>query len=301
MSDRGNVKARTVCYCGRDYTLAEIALIREIIADADQHPTRSAISRAVCTALNLRQANGKLKEVSCRVTLNRMHEDGLINLPKARHELSQNVTPRITEVSKRGEPIVCSRGDLKAVHLRRVESKSDSVLWNELIARYHYLGYKRLVGAQIRYLALDGDRLLGALGFGASAWKVAPRDKFIGWTEPQRKENLHLVVNNARFLILPWVKVKYLASSLLGLVSRQLPGDWLDVYNYRPVLLETFVDEFFLGTSYRAANWIYLGQTTGRGKKQPKKRRVRRDSPIKSILVYPLCRDFRRYLGVVQP
>ncbi len=165
---------------------------------------------------------------------------------------------------------MCSRGDLKAVHLRRVNSRADSVLWNELIARHHYLGHQRLVGAQLRYLALDGDRLLGVLGFGASAWKIAPRDEFIGWTEAQRKEHLQLVVNNARFLILPWVKVKYLASSLLGLAARQLICDWLRVYQYRPVLLETFVDEFFLGTSYRAANWVYLGQTTGRGKNNPK-------------------------------
>ncbi len=142
---------------------------------------------------------------------------------------------------------------------------------------------------------------MGVLGFGASAWEVAPRDEFIGWTEAERKANLHRVVNNARFLISPWVRVNNLASSLLGLATRQLVFDWLRVYKYRPVLLETFVDQFFLGTSCRAANWVYLGQTSGRGKKQPKKRRPRRDSPIKAIFVYPLCRDFRRYLGVVRP
>ena len=292
-----SVHSGSVRYCGREYTAAELVIIREIIADRERNPTRSAISRAVCARLDLRQANGKLKDVSCRVALKRMHEDGLIELPPPQDGPPRRVTPELTSASARGEPIVGSAGDLEAVHLRRVNSKADSRLWNELVARYHYLGYRRLVGAQLRYLALDGDRLLGLLGFGASAWKVGPRDEFIGWTESERKAHLHLVVNNARFLILPWVRVKNLASHLLSLAAKKLVDDWLRIYNYQPVLLETFVDECFLGTSYRAANWIFLGQTTGRGKKQGRGRR-RRDFPIKSIFVYPLCRDFRRLLGV---
>jgi len=169
-------------------------------------------------------------------------------------------------------------------------------MWNELIDRYHYLGYHPLPGAQLRYLAFSGSQVLAALGFGAAAWKVAPRDEFIGWSSEQRVDNLALIVNNARFLILPWVESKNLASRLLSMVARQLPPHWETRYGYRPVLLETFVEQRFRGTCYRAANWIHVGKTQGRGKLD---RHHRFEIPVKEVFLYPLRRDFReRFRGL---
>jgi len=150
------------------------------------------------------------------------------------------------------------------------------------MARYHYLGYTPLSGSQMRYNVFAGERLVALLSFGASAWKLAGRDRFIGWAEPARQKNLPLVVNNARFLILPWVQSKGLASKILSLAARQLPNDWQSRYGYRPVLLETFVEsERHRGTCYQAANWIPVGKTAGRGKKCPTHKQI---IPIKDKL-----------------
>ena len=154
--------------------------------------------------------------------------------------------------------------------------------------------YQPLPGAQMRYLITAGDQLLAAVGFGAAAWRVAPRDRFIGWTPRQRRDHLHQVVNNARFLILPWIHSPNLASHLLGHLSRRLPRDWQCRYGYSPVLLETFVEhQRFRGTCYRAANWIHVGQTQGRGKLDRHKRFA---VPVKDVFLLPLWRDFRQRL-----
>jgi len=175
-----------------------------------------------------------------------------------------------------------------------VGTPEESSLWNELMERYHYLGYQPLPGAQMRYLVFGGSLLLAAMGFGASAWKVGPRDQFIGWSPDQRVRNLYLVVNNARFLILPWVNSHNLASRILAAAARQVPRDWQARYGYEPVLLETFVErDRFRGTCYRAANWIHVGQTQGRGKLD---RHKLFSLPVKNIFVYPLRRDFRQRL-----
>ena len=193
-----------------------------------------------------------------------------------------------------GPLLVGTRRDLGALTLHRVACRKDSGLWNELIERYHYLGYTPLPGAQIRYLIRNESRLLGAIGMGASAWKVAPRDLFIGWTPTQREQRLHLVINQARFLILPWVQVKNLASSVLSLLSTQVASDWKMLYAYRPVLMETFVEQKrFQGTCYRAANWIYVGQTQGRGKLDIHNLK---DKPVKNIFLFPLEKNFRYVL-----
>ncbi len=175
-----------------------------------------------------------------------------------------------------------------------MSNKADSHLWNEFIDRYHYLGYNPLPGAQLRYFAKADNQVIALFGFGAAAWKTAPRDTFIGWTPEQREKNLHLVINNARFLVLPWVKSKNLASKLLSLVSKQLPNDWLKRYSYQPVLLETFVErKRFLGTSYKAANWLCVGDTKGRGKLDTKNEFK---LPIKSVWVYPLVKNYASLL-----
>ncbi|MDA2936726.1 DUF4338 domain-containing protein [Acidobacteria bacterium AH-259-A15] len=205
--------------------------------------------------------------------------------------------PGLIKPTARSDPQSCLARplhELPPLRLQLINTAQDSALWNEYIDRYHYLGYKPLSGAQLRYFVCCQQRILALLGFGAAAWKTAPRDRFIGWTPSQREKNLLLVVNNARFLILPWVQSPNLASKLLSMVARQLPQDWDRHYAYRPVLLETFVeDQRFRGACYRAANWIYVGQTQGRGKLD-RDRTAR--LPTKSLWLYPLTKHFRSAL-----
>ena len=180
------------------------------------------------------------------------------------------------------------------MRLTPVTAPAESSLWHELIDRYHYLGRTQSAGTQCRYLAYDGDRLLGALGFGAAAWTLAARDRYIGWNDSERQAHLHLVVQNRRLLVLPWVSVRGLASSLLALVARRLPEDWQQRAAYRPVLLETFVEHGrFRGTSYAAANWVQVGQTRGRGRND---RYKQGGKPIRDISLFPLDPHFRALL-----
>jgi len=279
-------------YCGRDFTEQELAIIRKLIAD-DANYTRAALSRLTCQALNWYKADGGLKDMSCRVAMLRMAEEGLITLPPPRCKPpSQKVT--ITPKSDPQTPITEPVHELSPLQLHLVKP-GQSRLWNEYIHRYHYLGHKPLPGAQLRYFVTIDQQIVAALGFGAAAWQTAPRDQFIGWSHQQRQINLPLIVNNARFLIFPWVSSKNLASKILSLVARRIADDWQKKYNIRPVLLETFVDtERFAGTCYKAANWIYIGKTKGRGKLGPK---GKQSVPIKDIWIYPLSCHFKDRLS----
>lgn len=280
-------------YCGREFSDAELEYIRH--SAAEPRMTRFLLSQRVCQKFQWLKQDGGLKDMSCRVALLRMQEDGLVQLPIPRH-LNSNCTRNIIRTVE-AEPqagILSPVGELQEIRLELVTTKKDSRLWNEYIDRYHYLGYKPLPGAQLRYFAHSKEGLLALFGFSAAAWKTAPRDDFIGWTPSVREVRLNLIVNNARFLILPWVQSKNLASKLLGLVVRQLANDWHERYGYRPVLLETFVEkDRFAGTCYRAANWIFLGHTRGRGKLD---RTNACALPIKSIWVLPLSQKFREIL-----
>jgi hypothetical protein len=173
-------------------------------------------------------------------------------------------------------------------------TKAASRRWRELIASYHYLGYTPFAGAQLRYLIESRSQTLGALGLAASAWSCAPRDAHIGWDAETRRARLHLVVGNARFLILPEVRVPNLASHVLSRVTRRLRADWQTAYGYAPLLIETFVETGrFTGASYKAANWIYVGRTKGRGELD---RTNEHALPVKDIYLYPLHRDYRAIL-----
>ncbi|MEE8200473.1 MAG: Druantia anti-phage system protein DruA [Candidatus Acidoferrales bacterium] len=280
-------------YCGRNFSGQEIGQLRDLIAE-NPGRTRAQLSRLACRLLEWRKADGGLKQMSCRVAMLRMHRQGLLQLPPPRNRKGGSGRIEHTFWSAPQAPLSRPVHELPGVHLEPVLSRPDSALWNEYIDRYHYLGYKPLPGAQLRYFACSEDRILALLGFGAAAWKTAPRDRFIGWRPSERERNLQLIVNNARFLILPWVQSKNLASKLLALAARQLPEDWHDRYAYRPVLLETFVDTGrFTGACYKAANWIHVGQTQGRGKLD---RDRKADLPTKSIWLYPLTKHFRRSL-----
>lgn len=289
MSDAG-----PVVVCGRSFTATEIETIREIIRSRPP-PSRREIATRTCEILHWRRPDGRLKEMSCRVALIRLDKLSLIKLPPP---LSTNANGKPYRASKLlGPPlftIPSKVGAIDKLSVRPVDARKDSGLWNEAVSRFHYLGYTPLPGAQIRYLVECSAGLLGILGFGASAWKVAPRDDWIGWTPEQRKRRLDLIVNNARFLILPWVRVRNLASWILGHCAHRLPSDWEERYGYRPVLLETFVDRTrFRGTCYEAANWKYVGDTQGRGKLD---RHHRNAIPVKKVYVRPLVADFREVL-----
>ena len=281
-------------YCGREFSAEDIQAIRNLI---EQYPgiRRAALSRKLCERFDWNQPNGQLKDMTCRVALLRMQADGLITLPASRMSRARS-RPHFppTPATDPHPALVQPVHELAALTLRPLADTAASRLWNEYIARYHYLGYTPLSGSQLRYNVFAGQRLVALLSFGASAWKLAARERFIGWHEPQRRRNLQLVVNNARFLILPWIQSKGLASKILALAARQLPHDWQRRYGYSPVLLETFVEcPRHRGTCYKAANWTYVGQTTGRGKKCPVHEAI---IPVKDIWLYPLRRDFRATL-----
>ncbi len=281
-------------YCGKAWSSEDIERIRELLTREPQ-ASRLRLSRMVCEIFQWRSPNGKLKEMSCRVVMLKMHRDGLITLPRPRCA----PVPRYQLVSSAdtdAQPdVFCSLKDLHDLQLVVVQRGPALRRWNEFVGRHHYLSYKMLPGAQMRYFIMDGQRVLGAMGFGSAAWKVAPRDQFIGWSAAQREQELHRIVGQSRFLILPWIHCPNLASKTLAMACQRLPSDWEQCYGFRPVLLESFVDTTrFHGTCYKASNWHHVGQTQGRGKLD---RHHRLNEPVKSIWLKPLVADFRRRLG----
>ena len=287
--------ARAV-YCGRAFTPAELGVIRQL---AESLPTRRAIADAVCDTLGWRRADGHRKDMTARVALNRMAADGLIILPPPRHGNGNGRHPRHAPAQQLAlpvetAPITAGLAALQPLRLVPVASRAESARYNQLMRAHHYLGYAPLAGAQLRYLVQAAPGTVAALGYGAAAWACAPRDRHIGWDPATRQANLHLVAGNARFLIVPHVRVRNLASAILARAARQLPADWQDRYGYAPVLLETFVDtNRFTGSSYRAANWIWAGYTKGRGKLD---RHHQHTQPVKDVYLYPLDRDYQRIL-----
>jgi hypothetical protein len=270
-------------FCGRRFLVTDIELICSVVSDF-RSLSLTEIARTICELLDWKRPNGRLKSHECRLLLEKLSAAGLVNLPPL-----QASGPR--------GPLSGSVGQLAALTLTVVRSGPESALWNELVERYHYLGYKVPVGANLRYLvrSLSAKRVLACLWWSSPAWKMAPRDSWIGWTNEERARNLQFVVNNSRFLILPWVHVRYLASTILSLCARQLPTDWERLYGYRPLLLETLVASQFRGTSYQAANWTYLGETRGRGRMDHHHEAHGRS--VKRIYVYPLCRDVQYRLA----
>ena len=281
-------------FSGRLFSGEDIELIRNVIQAAESHP-RAEIARRVCNKLDWRNVRGDLKAMSCRVALLRMHREGLIELPPPRNGNGNGKPLSKRQLIYPPQPtLTCLVNELINLQLVLVQSKEDSALWNGLIDQYHYLGYKPLPGAQLRYLIRHQGGVLGAIGWGAAAWKVAARDQWIGWTPAMREAGLSQVLNNARFLILPWVRCKNLASKVLAMSERCLPMDFESRYGIKPVLLETFVEkDRFQGTCYRAANWQYLGQTQGRGKCDVRHQAL---LPVKSLFVRPLEPSFRHDL-----
>jgi hypothetical protein len=273
--------------------MQDIRFIQALISEHYQRG-RSHISKLLCESWQWVQPNGKLKEYAARDLLLRLQEQGLIELPprlRPKNNLKQKSFSQIPFFVQ--EPVHGSVGEHGRPSIERVNSQ-DGYLWDYLVFHYHYLGLPKLVGEHIKHLVYIQGQVVACLSWASAAWKVKDRDQFIGWQEPTRRRNLSLVANNSRFLILPWVKVKYLASTALALSIRRLRADWEKTYGHPIYLAETFVDiSRFEGTCYRAANWLCVGQTQGSAKKgnaycyhgQPK-----------AIYLYPLHRHFRRYL-----
>lgn len=288
--------------CGKRFHPRALRIIREMIRE-NREGSRHEIARAVCDRLGWVDYRGRRKEMGAAVALLRFHRKGWIELPavRRRHRPASSLQRLPEGFAIPEQTLNGALKELGGIRLEPVTSRAGFVLWNGLIATFHYLGYRPFCGAQLRYLVHSEQGVLGALGFSAAALAVRDRDRWIGWNQEQRRANRHWVVNNSRFLIVPWVKVPHLASHLLGRAARRLPADFQARYGYRPQLLETFVEERrFAGTCYLAANWIRVGRTTGRGRSDLRSRQQRREEkpplPIKSIWLYPLVANWRARL-----
>lgn len=284
----------------RQFTEEDLVLVKAIVREF-RHLSRRELSATLCENLPWKAPNGKLKLDACRLLLEGLASSGLIELPPKRTQ------PKGPSSEPKVQPLPCTflEGPLeqyRPVTVDPVELKEKS-LWNATIAAYHPLGYRQPFGAYRRYwirsLAEGESRILGAMLFAPAAKAVSVREAFIGWTALELKRFRYRIVNNSRFLILPGVRIPHLASHALGLVSRRLRSDWLERYGYAPVLLETFVTPPQLGTCYRAANWIYIGETAGlsRNKTMGRKSCV----PIKMMFIYPLVRNWRAELLAPSP
>jgi hypothetical protein len=256
---------------------------------------RSHISRVLCQTWNWLQPNGKLKEYAARDLLLRLEEKGFIELPprlRPKNNLKHKIFDQIPLFKKL--PLKGSVGQYPDLKIQLVKP-GDDYLWRYLLHHHHYLGLPNLVGEHLKYLAYAQDQVVACLAWASAAFKVNSRDEFIGWNPANRKKRLHLIANNARFLVLPWIEVKYLASTVLARSLKRLSRDWQKKYGHQIYLSETFVDNSrFEGTCYKAANWQYVGETSGSAKKgniylhhgQPK-----------AVYLYPLHRNFRRLLN----
>ncbi len=284
-----------ISFCGRVFTAGELDLIRQIITDFPRL-SQAELAHTICELLGWRRPNGGLKNRECVEFLRKLqHQDCLPKLPQLRK--TKTPGPHALRLGAQSDPQPPLRGPLAEFQPLRLQLIADLAgrrLFQQYIQRYHPLGYRVPYGAQLRYFVRAGqDSVLACLLFTSAAWKMAPRDEWIGWTDAARRKNLPCVVNNARFLVLPWVEVPHLASHILALAARRLPGDWLAAYGLHPLLLETLVERPWAGTCYRAANWIHVGQTQGRGRMD---RTHQRPASRKDILLYPLDRHWRERL-----
>jgi len=279
-------------YRGRAVTDKDVVFIRQLIA-RNSGDSRWVLSRKLCREWGWVQANGALRDMICRGMMLELARAGHIELPPVRIRIvNPRLRPAPVEIDQR--PIEGQLSGLGPLEFRQVRRTPWESLFNSLIEHYHYLGYCQPVGEHLKYLVFSGDRPVACLAWGSAPRHIGSRDRFIGWTKQQREKNLSLIACNTRFLILPWVRISCLASHILGKMVKVLPKDWERFYGHPLYYLETFVDrERFAGTCYRAANWVNVGRTTGRGKNDQTNRANR---SLKDVWGYPLARDFRARL-----
>lgn len=282
-------------YRGRLITDDDVAFIKQLIAD---HPTlsRRALSQKLCRAWNWVQPNGRACDMICRGLMLSLHRAGLIELPPIRrlnpNPLAQRRVPRIVPIDQ--TPLQAELRCLAPLRFEQVRRTPLEPLFNSLIQQHHYLGYTQPVGEHLKYLVYSGEYLVAALAWSSAAHGLSCRDQFIGWSSEARRRNRHLLAYNSRFLVPGWIRVPHLASHVLGRMARRLSQDWERVYHHALYFLETFVDPSrHQGSCYRAANWIILGKTFGRGHRCPT---AQPNRPVKLVLGYPLDKRFRALL-----
>jgi Domain of unknown function (DUF4338) len=282
-------------YRGRRISAEDIIFIRQLIAE---HPrlSRRRLSKKLCEAWQWRQTNGALRDMVCRGLLLMLHRAGEIELPPVRYTppnpLAKREPPAAMLVDT--TPIHSSLSQLQPIEFQPVRHTPEEALFNSLMEHHHYLGYEQPVGEHLKYVAWAHGRPIACLAWSSAPRHLRSRDRFIGWSAEARRHNLRFVAYNTRFLILPWVEVPHLASHLLARMAKRVSQDWERLYHHPIYFVETFVDpERFRGTCYRAANWILLGRTTGRGNNDHTNR-VNRS--IKQVLGYPLTPRFRELL-----
>jgi hypothetical protein len=286
-------------FCGRRFAAEEVALIRDVVSRFGAL-SRTELANTVCELLEWKRPNGRLKSWECVDFLEALAGQGLLRLPEKRARRPQGSRTRIP-VSERGEPSAVVSGsveEVSPVRLERVRRPEQRELFRELIGRHHYLGHAMPFGAHVRYLASVSrpqPTVVGCVQFSSAAWRMSARDRWIGWEERTRRENLQHVVNQSRFLIVPWVRVKNLASTILSLSVRRMREDWREDYAVDPWLAETLVDSArYSGVCYRAANWILVGTTSGRGRMD--RGHQRHGAQPKAVWVCPLTSDARERL-----
>jgi len=293
----------TLRYRGREIHPQDVLLIRALI---EQHPTdsRRKLSTRLCEAWDWRQSNGTLRDMVCRGLLLMLERAGEITLPpvayKRHNPLAQRSRPEPVLLDR--TPIEAGLKDLGPIEVEQVRRTGDEPLFNSLMEEHHYLGYEQPVGEHLKYLVWAGrplgPRPIACLAWSSAARHIGSRDRYIGWSAEARRRNIGYLAYNTRYLILPWVRVDHLASHLLGRMAARISEDWQQMYGHPIYFLETFVDaERFRGTCYRAANWVLMGKTTGRGK-QCNSHVPNRS--IKEVLGYPLSRRFRELLGATE-
>ena len=283
-------------YRGREIAEADAAFIRALIA---RHPeaSRRQLSALLCQAWDWRQPNGALSDLLCRGLLLALDRAGHVALPAVRQRPPNNIVRRRTPdlVAIDTAPLIAPLAELTPLEILQVRRGPHEALFDSLIHHHHYLGYTRPVGEHLEFLVRSRTgRPVAALSFSSAPRHLGPRDRYLGWSPETRRRNLRFLVYHPRFLVLPWVRVPHLASHVLSRTLRRLSDEWERAYGHPVYFVETFVDPTrFHGTCYRAANWLYLGRTTGRGKDDQTHKPNR---SLKDVLGYPLCRSFRERL-----
>ncbi len=296
----------TLKHRGRVLTKSDVAFIRALIA---AHPgaSRRELSKKLCDAWNWVQPNGARRDMVCRGLMLHLHRAGHIELPPARYQPPNPLAARGVERLRAGAaadvdvdttPLCANLREIRPLEFRQVRRGPEEMLFNGLIGRYHYLSYTQPVGEHLKYLVYAVGRPVACMAWSSAPRHIGCRDRFIGWPAEARRRNIRFLAYNTRFLIPDWVRVPHLASHILSRMSRMLSEDWSRLYGHPIYFLETFVDpQRFRGTCYRAANWIYMGLTTGRGKDSQSKTPNR---SIKEVLGYPLSKDFRQRLADIR-
>jgi hypothetical protein len=290
----GTEKGGPTHHSGREFTAKELALVREVV-ESCSGLSRTELAQTVCELLGWKRAAGGLKAQECREFLGRLEAAGALALPdmQLRRPVGSRTHVPVTALGERGRDLVGDVVDYAPIELEAVQTPEQRLLFRELVGRYHYLGHAVPFGAHVRYLVFASRpqrAVVGCIQFSSPAWRMAARDAWIGWDDGTRERNLQRVVNNSRFLILPWVRVANLASNVLSVAVRHVARDWPRRYAVGPLLVETLVDPSrYRGHCYLAANWICVGQTTGRGRMDREHRR--HGTAVKTVWVYPLVKD----------